>query len=289
MHGRRRQPADARERAARRGGGPGPVRADRSTLRYSARSPPIPPPGPSIGSAESAQGSRSSAPPSPAHSTPAAGPDRAISRGMTRTRRGRIVRAWRPLRGWGRRHATLAASLLTVAVAAPSLAPPITGAAQPRQLVVEADLLSKLRTLAGGLHHEIVLCLSGRIHGDTAWASELYMPVPHLSTSTRSSFERCPTGTLATWHNHPPARAAFSPAMARGSSARGPGRLCSLSTTDARTAARLGHPFAVVGVDREVWCWWTLAEVRRLAGPENGWIDRGGNRREAASSGEIGD
>ncbi|MFV1988765.1 MAG: hypothetical protein ACC682_15945, partial [Gemmatimonadota bacterium] len=118
-----------------------------------------------------------------------------------------------------------------------------------------------------GLHREIVLCLQGRVRGDQALVDDFVMPLPMLSTPTRSSFERCPSGTLASWHNHPRTLVA-GVSVDHGSDAvstRGARRLCVLSETDIRTAERLRHPFVVVSVDARTWCWWGLSEVDQFA------------------------
>lgn len=137
---------------------------------------------------------------------------------------------------------------------------------QPTELVVESTLLSRLQTLADGLHNEIVLCLRGSIRGDTAYATGFEMPRPRESTPMRSSFDPCPSGTLASWHNHPPTMrsrtVAAIPASATEKRAR---RLCVLSRIDIATANRLEYPFAIVSVDGHTWCWWTLEEIRRFA------------------------
>lgn len=137
----------------------------------------------------------------------------------------------------------------------------------PRELVIELPLLTRIQTLAEGLHREVVLCLTGRVRGDTAMVDGFHMPTPRLSTPTRSSFEPCPPETLASWHNHPPlpgpgVAAAGSPFDSSEDRAR---RLCVLSQTDIRTATRLRHPFVVVSVDAKTWCWWRLSEVDRFA------------------------
>lgn len=135
----------------------------------------------------------------------------------------------------------------------------------PTRLVIEPELLTRLQTLSEGLHQEIVLCLQGRVRGEVAVADDFDMPVPRLSTPTRSSFDRCARGTLASWHNHPlgPSVAATAPGPA--SSADGARRLCVLSETDIHTAERLRHPFVVVSVNAGTWCWWTLDEIDRFA------------------------
>lgn len=137
----------------------------------------------------------------------------------------------------------------------------------PGELVVDQALLAKLQTLSDGLHKEIVLCLVGRTSGDTAVATGFTMPSPRLSTTTRSSFDACPPGTLASWHNHPRTPPASGAVQARtgwdgGRTSRW---LCVLSDTDIRTAVRLGHPFIVVSVDATTWCWWSLPEVEQFA------------------------
>ncbi len=135
----------------------------------------------------------------------------------------------------------------------------------PSNLVIEAELLAKLQTLADGLHKEVVLCLTGESERDTARADDFVMPAPRLSTTTRSSFDACPEGTLASWHNHPRALQGWRAASTTAWEARDARRLCVLSDTDIRTAERLRHPFIVVSVDARTWCWWSLAEVERFA------------------------
>ncbi|MDX1393370.1 MAG: hypothetical protein R3195_03225 [Gemmatimonadota bacterium] len=136
--------------------------------------------------------------------------------------------------------------------------------ARPQELEIEPELLTRLQTLAGGLHQEIVLCLEGRVRGRRAIVDDFVMPVPRLSTPTRSSFERCPRGTLASWHNHPPGMLASADPSDRTTD-KNARRLCVLSETDIRTAERLAHPFVVVSVDARTWCWWGLDEVERFA------------------------
>jgi hypothetical protein len=142
-------------------------------------------------------------------------------------------------------------------------------AGRPVELVLEPDLLAKIQTLADGLHNEIVLCLTGRLAGDTAYASDFVMPTPRLSTPTRSSFDACPRTTLASWHNHPAELGSGSiRPIARGlldDPERRARWLCVLSDTDIETAERLRHPFIVVSVDGTTWCWWTLSEVQHFA------------------------
>lgn len=135
----------------------------------------------------------------------------------------------------------------------------------PSQLVIEPGLLAKLQTLADGLHKEVVLCLTGETGRDTARAADFVMPAPRLSTTTRSSFDACPEGTLASWHNHPRALQRWRAAASTTWEARDARRLCVLSDTDIRTADRLRHPFIVVSVDARTWCWWSLSEVERFA------------------------
>jgi len=165
---------------------------------------------------------------------------------------------------WGRvlGRLALAAVALTIALALfRSHRPP------PTELVIDLPLLTRIQTLAEGLHREVVLCLTGQVRGTTAIADAFHMPTPRLSTPTRSSFDPCPQGTLASWHNHPPLAGVTPVAAASpfGSGAERARRLCVLSQTDIQTAARLRHPFVVVSVDAKTWCWWPLSEVDRFA------------------------
>jgi hypothetical protein len=134
----------------------------------------------------------------------------------------------------------------------------------PTLLVIEPPLLAKLQTLAAGLRAEIALCLFGSVQGDTARLDDFHMPEPTLSTANKSLVRPCPERTLAVWHNHPLDGTS-------GYSLRGTWR----TTRPARQAPRLcvlsKHPFVIIGVDRDTWCWWTREEVERLA--ENGvWL-----------------
>lgn len=141
----------------------------------------------------------------------------------------------------------------------------------PTQLIIEPPLLAKLQTLAAGLRAEIALCLFGSVEGDTARLDDFHMPEPTLSTANKSLVRPCPEHTLAVWHNHP--LEGTSGYSLRGTwrtiePERQAHRLCVLSETDIRTSMRFGHPFVIVAVDRETWCWWTRDEVERLARSE---------------------
>ncbi len=143
---------------------------------------------------------------------------------------------------------------------------------RPPHFIIEHALLSKLQTLAGGLHTEVVLCLRGTVHGDTARVTDFFMPEPRLSTSDRSSFYRCPEGTQAVWHNHPTTAPSASTDHWTGLTPRlwgepisQPRDLCVLSKRDIDTGVRLEHPFIVVAVDANTWCWWGLNQVKRFA------------------------
>ena len=172
-----------------------------------------------------------------------------------RTRHGRSLNRRSSLSA---RRVTFAAIALVAAWGSTTLA-----SHTPSELVIEPALLTRLQTLAEGLHREIVLCLEGRVWGDRAIVTDFVMPTPRLSTPTRSSFDQCPAGTLASWHNHP--RSAATPASSRHGSGSASRRLCVLSETDIRTAERLRHPFVVVAVDARTWCWWGIDEVDSFA------------------------
>ena len=136
----------------------------------------------------------------------------------------------------------------------------------PTRLVIERPLLSKLQTLAAGLHVELVLCLQGVAAGNDMRLTHFSMPEPRVAAGDRSSFLPCPDNTAAVWHNHPVSHPSTHPDTRR---ARRepilPRELCALSSSDIRTAARLGYPFIVVSVDAETWCWWTRDQVKRFA------------------------
>jgi len=160
---------------------------------------------------------------------------------------------------------------LVTALALALSGPPPT---PPARLVVEPGLLSRLQTLAAGLHNEIVLCLTGTTNGDTAVAVGFTMPDPQLSASDHATFGPCPKEAIAIWHNHPREPRASSamqggpaPGYARplGDPNMTPRDLCALSETDIHTASQVGQPFVVVAVDATTWCWWSREQVRNLA------------------------
>ena len=158
-----------------------------------------------------------------------------------------------------------------VSFAAPTAALPLESDLPPR-LVFDSGLLARLRTLAAGLHHEIVLCLTGSADGQTVVATGFVMPDPRLSESDRASFGPCPDAAVAIWHNHPlvaPPAPTGSAVSSYGRPLADPGAsprdLCALSETDIRTAAWEGSPFVVVAVGADTWCWWTRGQVQNLA------------------------
>jgi len=154
------------------------------------------------------------------------------------------------------------------------LALALPGPTPPVRLVVEPGLLTRLQTLAAGLHNEIVLCLTGTTNGDTAVAVGFTMPDPELSASDHATFGPCPKEAVAIWHNHPLETRAGSamqdappPGYARplGDPNMTPRDLCALSETDIRTTSQSSQHFVVVAVDANTWCWWTREQVRNMA------------------------
>lgn len=171
---------------------------------------------------------------------------------------------------------TVDRQLVVVAVACLSMFAPPAGALSPggdvpRRLVLESGLLVRLRTLAEGLHNEIVLCLTGAADSLSVVATGFVMPYPRLSSSDRASFGPCPDATVAIWHNHPLV-APREPGSALSSNRRpmadpdaSPRDLCALSDADIQAAARAGSPFVVVAVGADTWCWWSSTQVHALA------------------------
>jgi len=142
----------------------------------------------------------------------------------------------------------------------------------PAALLLDAGLLARLRTLAGALHSEIVLCLTGVVSGDTVTATGFVMPDPYSSRPDGAAFGPCPPGAVAIWHNHPvedpPGTVRGgdpSYRRPRGDSLASAREYCALSQTDIRTVARDGYRFAIVAVDHDTWCWWTREQVLALA------------------------
>lgn len=143
---------------------------------------------------------------------------------------------------------------------------------RPNTLVMTPPLIAKLSTLADGLHKEIVLCLFGVVTGEVGRATNFAMPTPHESAPRSGWFDACPDESLAVWHNHPLTElvegvgdSARPQVRARPRQPAEARELCRLSGSDIGTLAAQGRPFAVVAVDRNTWCWWSLAQVRQLA------------------------
>lgn len=132
-------------------------------------------------------------------------------------------------------------------------------ASQPlKRLVLDPSLLRRLSLLAAGLDREVVLCLQGRVVGDTAVVQEFLMPDLVNSTVDHVQPEPCGRGTLAVWHNHP----WTGPDSSFG--VKTPEDLCSLSQPDLRTVTSDSIPFAVVSVGRtrgSILCWWRRVQA----------------------------
>ena len=127
-----------------------------------------------------------------------------------------------------------------------------------KRLVLAPSLFRRLSVLAAGLDREVVLCLQGRISGDTAVVRELVMPDLVRSTVDAVEPEPCAPATLAVWHNHP----WTGPDSSFG--VKTPEDLCSLSQPDLRTVVADSIPFAVVSVgrtSRPIVCWWRRVQA----------------------------
>ena len=132
-------------------------------------------------------------------------------------------------------------------------------ASQPlRGLVLAPSLVRRLSVLAAGLDREVVLCLEGRVQGDSAVVQDFEMP--DLVSSTVDQVQPLPCGpaTLAVWHNHP----WTGPDSSFG--VKTPEDLCSLSQPDVRTVVLDSIPFAAVSVGRAprpILCWWRRVQA----------------------------
>ena len=132
-------------------------------------------------------------------------------------------------------------------------------ASQPlKRLVLDPSLYRRLSLLAAGLDREVVLCLQGKVSGDTAVVQEFVMPDLVSSSVDHVQPAPCGQGTLAVWHNHP----WTGPDSSFG--LKVPEDLCSLSQPDLRTVTTDSIPFAVVSVGRTrgpILCWWRRVQA----------------------------
>lgn len=166
---------------------------------------------------------------------------------------------------------------LTVALLAGFVAGPASALPRepdpPTRLILDPGLHARLRILAAGLQNEIVLCLTGVVDGGAAIATGFVMPDPYLSRTDGASFGSCPGTPVAIWHNHPLGQRRLERAgthepsygRPRDDPGASPRDFCALSEADIQTAAREPHPFTVVAVDGDTWCWWTHDQVLALA------------------------
>lgn len=140
----------------------------------------------------------------------------------------------------------------------------------PTRLSIAAPLLTKLQSLAAGLHLELVLCLNGDVEAEGVHLTDFTMPEPHMTGRDRTLVGACPDGTSAVWHNHPLPNNSTTVAS-RGSTPRRwrepvtPRELCLLSRRDIDTTVRNAYSFIVVSVDADTWCWWSLDQVKEFA------------------------
>ena len=154
---------------------------------------------------------------------------------MRRTLR---VLAWVSLAALGTQPELLSQAALTPADSAILNSQPL------KRLVLAPALLRRVSLLAAGLDREVVLCLQGKVSGDTALVGDFTMPDLVSSTPDQVQATPCGTGTLAVWHNHP----WVGPDSTFG--LKTPEDLCSLSQPDLRTVVADSIPFAVVSVGR---------------------------------------
>src|SRR5437016_9491962 len=66
-----------------------------------------------------------------------------------------------------------------------------------KRLVLAPALLRRVSLLAAGLDREVVLCLQGKVSGDTALVGDFTMPDLVSSTPDQVQATPCGTGTLA--------------------------------------------------------------------------------------------
>ena len=132
-------------------------------------------------------------------------------------------------------------------------------ASQPlKRLALAPSLLRRVSLLAAGLDREVVLCLQGRVTGDSALVDDFVMPDVLSSTADQVQPLPCGRTTLAVWHNHP----WTGPDSTFG--VKRPEDLCSLSQPDLRTVVADSIPFAVVSVGRTthpIICWWRRVQA----------------------------
>lgn len=192
---------------------------------------------------------------------------------------GNRARAEREAPGRGRRRVASGRRLrragLALGLVAWALASPEPAVLRPSELVIASDVRARLEVLATALQSEIVLCLRGRAQGETGHVTHLYMPVPHASSATAVITGPCPSGTLATWHNHPSSGAGHS----RGGTAEAAAKSwvagkdgwsaasgsCRPSSRDVSTAVRLQIPFLVIADGAGNQCVWSLDQLETLA------------------------
>lgn len=127
-------------------------------------------------------------------------------------------------------------------------------------LVISPPAVTSLYTITLGMDREVGLCGIGAVSGDTTTILGWFVP-PQIGDTDRVSF-RCPSSTLAVFHNHP----WTGPADYAGITS--PSDLCAMSTADGYSLTQQDSTlnWGIVGVGRfdpkwTMFCWWTKDQV----------------------------
>lgn len=126
-------------------------------------------------------------------------------------------------------------------------------------------MMEKLGTFAANYPNEIGFCVEeGSFH------------IPYVEQAIKSGMrvkEYCPKGTDVWWHSHPQ-RMLFNGRFKvwyerlQGRPPDSVRDLCYLSRTDVETAKERNAEHFVVGVNQDIWCWWTAEQVEEIEYPD---------------------
>lgn len=145
--------------------------------------------------------------------------------------------------------------LLAVLIAGMSLG--CAGAFHPR------DGLPAMNEIAANYPNEIAACVY-----EDGWE----VPLTDAATTTLVSPAPCADSALALWHAHPEDLTRGNGrfwmfARKHGLDPNNPRDLCYLSQPDVKYALHQADSipdleYTMVGVNQEIWCWWTIDQVR---------------------------
>jgi len=128
-------------------------------------------------------------------------------------------------------------------------------------IVMDSALRADLAQLADTATIEHARCLYGWARPDSIFLSTMVEPRVRHADANVMNVDYCQHGAMAFWHNHLPEDIGINGQRAK--SAQPPDAFCYLSRPDMESSVAPENPVPLefVGVNRDVLCWWTRAQI----------------------------